>query len=131
MIASPEEFNIAVSKPRDAWGTAQGSLTMSKDLAALLDMRKTLAERSMSTEAIDRRIAAERVRLVRERFDRPGPQRASALEVTANRQAPAEQSVRVIRKSTSETSQEKQFKAPPATYFGTPRMPPKAPVRNY
>lgn len=131
MVGDPEEFKQAASKPRDSWGQAQRSLTMSKDLVALLDMRKTLAERSMSTEAIDRRIAAERVRLVRERFDRPGPQRAATLEVTANRGAPAEQSVRVIRKNVAETPKEKQFKAPPATYFGTPKMPPQAPLRNY
>lgn len=131
MIASPEEFNIAVSKPRESWGTPQGSLAMSKELSTLLDMRKTLAERNMSTEAIDRRIAAERVRLVRERFDRPGPQRAATLEVTASRDAPEQQSVRVIRKNVADAPQEKQFKAPPATYFGTPKMPPKAPLRNY
>jgi len=131
MVGNPEEFNSAASKPRESWGEAQRSLTMSKDLTALLDMRKTLIERSMPTDAIDRRIAAERVRLVRERFDRPGPQRAATLEVTANRGAPNEQSVRVIRKSVAETPKEKQFKAPPATYFGTPKMPPKAPLRSY
>jgi uncharacterized protein len=130
MVGDPEEFKIAASRPKDSWGQPQGSLTMSKELATLLDMRKTLVKRSKSTEAIDRRIAAERVRLVRERFDRPGPQRASTLEVTANRGAPGEQSIRVIRPDAGQTPP-KQFKVPPPTYYGTPKMPPKAPLRNY
>jgi uncharacterized protein len=127
MVSNPEEFNIAVSEPREKWGPAVRSLSMSKDLEMLLAMRQTLQERKLSTEAIDRRIAAERVRLVREQMDKPSPQRASTLEVTASRSKHQEQSVRIIRQSKPDGG----FKVPPATYFGKPKMPPTAPVRNF
>ncbi|RKT59390.1 hypothetical protein DFR40_1277 [Azonexus fungiphilus] len=130
MVSNPEEFNIAVSQPKEKWGPPQRSLAMSKELESLLAMRRTLEERKMSTETIDRRIAAERVRLVREQVDRPPAQRATTLEVTASRGKPAEQSVRVLREG-GEAPAGKQYKVPPATYFGTPKMPPKGPVRNY
>lgn len=131
MVSNPEEFNIAVGQPKEKWGTLQRSLAMSKELEILLNMRKTLAERKMSTEAIDRRIAAERVRLAREHFDRPSPQRASTLEVSASRNKSSEQSVRIIQQNRSAPAAEPKFKVPPATYFGKPKMPPTAPVRNY
>ena len=131
MVSNPEEFNIAVGQPKEKWGTLQRSLAMSKELEILLNMRKTLVERKMSTDSIDRRIAAERVRLTREQFDRPGPQRASTLEISASRGKSSDQSVRVIQQGKPVPGIDPRFKVPPATYFGKPKMPPTAPVRNY
>jgi hypothetical protein len=128
MVSNPEEFNIAVSQPREKWGEPVRSLSMSKDLEILLAMRQRLLERQQSTDAIDRRIAAERVRLVREQLGKPSsPQRASTLEVSASRSKSQEQSVRIIRQGKPDGG----FKVPPATYSGKPKMPPTAPVRNY
>lgn len=131
LLGDPAAFREAASKPREAWADTTRSLAMSKDLEAFLAMRKTLLERGMSTEAIDRRIAAERARLVRERFDTPALKRATTLEVTASQQRPGEQSVRVLREGEPVETGQKSFKVPPPTYFGTPKMPPKAPVRNF
>ncbi|WP_306604340.1 ankyrin repeat domain-containing protein [Azonexus sp.] len=128
MVSNPEEFNIAVSQPKEKWGEPKRSLSMSKELETLLSMRQTLAERKLSTDAIDRRIAAERVRLVREQLDRPSsPQRASTLEVTASRNKSQEQSIRIIQQKKPDAG----FKVPPATFHGKPKMPAPAPVRNY
>lgn len=128
MVSNPEAFNIAVSQPKEKWGEPKRSLSMSKELESLLAMRQSLADRKLSTDAIDRRIAAERVRLVREQFDRPAsPQRASTLEVTASRNKRQEQSIRIVPQTKSDAG----FKVPPATFHGTPKMPAPAPVRNY
>lgn len=129
MVTNPEEFNIAVSQPKEKWGGAQRSLRSSKDLEILLDMREKLIERGMATINIDKRIAAERARIVRaELDDRPGPTRAVTLEVTASRHKPNEQSVQIVgdRKAPSAG-----YKVPPATFSGKPKMPLKGPVKNY
>lgn len=129
MITSPEEFNIAVSEPKQKWGEARRSLGMSPQLEKLLRMRDLVLERGLSPTTIDERIAAERARIVRKEFDRKAlPPRATALEITASRKNPQEQSVRVIG---GEEAKPKEFKVPPATYSGQPKMPPKVPVKNY
>ncbi|MDP2882340.1 MAG: ankyrin repeat domain-containing protein [Azonexus sp.] len=130
MVSNPEEFNIAVSQPKEKWGAPVRSMRSSKELEELLGMREKLVERSMSTEVIDKRIATERVRIVRAEMDRPTPARAVTMEITASRKKPQEQSATII---VDEKGKGKAvgFKAPPATYFGTPKMPLKAPVRNY
>lgn len=129
MLTNPEEFNIAVSQPREKWGTPNRSLRMSKELEQLLDMREKLVERGMATEAIDRRIAAERVRIVRSEFDRQAPvQRVQTLEISASRKKPQEQSAQIIY---DDKGKAVGYKVPAATYFGTPKMPPKGNVRNY
>ncbi len=131
LVGNPEEFKLAASKPRDSWGQPQASLPMTAELDALLQTRKALIERGMSTEVVDRRIAAERVLQLRERLDRNLPQRAATLEVTAKRGSPGEQSVRVIRSGTPANTGDKQFNVPPPTYFGKPKMPPPPAMRNY
>ncbi|UCV21860.1 ankyrin repeat domain-containing protein [Ferribacterium limneticum] len=130
MVTNPEEFNIAVSQPKEKWGAPVRSMRSSKELEELLSMREKLVERSMSTNVIDKRIATERVRIVRAEMDRPMPARAVTMEITASRKKPQEQSATII---VDEKGKGKAvgFKAPPATYFGTPKMPIKAPVRNY
>lgn len=98
MLTNPEEFNIAVSQPRETWGEPIRSLSMSDELQALIAMRETLRERQLSTEAIDRRIAAERVRIVRSQLDGRAPAaRAATLEIKASRQDPQRQSARIVR----------------------------------
>nr|WP_255680780.1 ankyrin repeat domain-containing protein [Azonexus sp. R2A61] len=127
LVSNPEAFNIAVAKPKESWGEPSRSLRMSKELESLLEMRKVLADRGMSTDGIDRRIAAERVRIVRETLDRPGPQRASVIEVSADRQS-GQQSVRVVP---ADKPAGGGFKVPPTNFHGQPKMPLKIPTKNY
>ena len=97
MITNPEEFNIAVSKPKETWGEPTRSLRMSKQLEELMDMREKLVDRGESTAAIDKRIALERVRVMRSESERPAaPQRAVTMEITASRKAPQAQSAKII-----------------------------------
>jgi len=127
LVSDPQEFNTAVSQPRDSWGAAPRSVFMSKALEDLLTMRQALAERKMSTEVIDRRIAAERMRIVRAEFDRPAtPQKAVTLEVSASRSKADQQSIRIVPTGKAAPP---VYQVPPATYFGKPRMP--VPTRNY
>ena len=130
MVSNPEEFNIAVSQPKEKWGEPKRSLRSSKELENLLGMREKLIERGMSTEAIDKRIAAERVRIVRNELDRqaPAPARAATLEISASRKKPEDQSAQIIYDNKGKAV---GYKAPAATYFGTPKMPPRGTVKNY
>lgn len=128
MLTNPEEFNIAVSEPKEKWGEARRSVRSSKELETLLGMRETLRERGMKTDLIDKRIAAERLRIVRAEVDRQVPaSRASTLEITASRKKPKEQSAKIVDDQGRTTG----FKVPPATFSGKPKMPPKATVKNY
>jgi hypothetical protein len=129
MLTNPEEFNIAVSQPKESWGEAKRSVRSSKELEALLTMRQQLEARSLSTTAIDKRIAAERVRIVRSELDNQAPPaRAATLEITASRRRPKEQSAQIIY---DDKGKAVGYKAPPATYSGTPKMPVKGAVKNY
>ena len=97
MLTNPEEFNIAVSQPKETWGEPTRSLRMSKELEELMEMREKLVERGESTEGIDKRIAIERVRVMRSEIDQPKtPQRAATMEITASRKAPKDQSAKII-----------------------------------
>jgi len=127
LVGDPASYQEALNQPKEHWGPPQRSLFMSRELEALLAMRKQVEARKMSTADLDRLIAAERARIVRQQVERPVAPRATALEVTARRDKPAEQSVRIVGQEASP----KTFKVPPATYSGKPKMPPKAPVRNY
>jgi hypothetical protein len=128
MVSNPEEFNIAVSQPKEKWGEPVRSMRTSKELEELLSMREKLVERSMSTTTIDKRIATERMRIVRAEMDRPKAARAASMEITASRKKPQEQSASIVY---DDKGNKTGFKAPPATYFGTPKMPAKVPVKNY
>ncbi|MGB4227999.1 MAG: ankyrin repeat domain-containing protein [Candidatus Dechloromonas phosphoritropha] len=97
MITNPEEFNIAINKPKETWGEPTRSLRMSKELEELMEMREKLVGRGESTAAIDKRINVERVRVMRAEMDSPAtPARAATMEITASRKAPKEQSARII-----------------------------------
>ena len=128
LVTNPEEFNIAVSQPKEKWGEPMRSLRSSKELEALLTMRERLVERNMATETIDKRIAAERVRIVRSELDRQAPARAAALEITASRNKPQDQSANIVYDAGGKAV---GFKVPPATFTGKPKMPPKGKVKNY
>ncbi len=128
MVSNPEEFNIAISQPKEKWGEPTRSMRMSKELETLLNMREKLVERNMATDAIDKRIAAERVRIMRAELDHPAPARAASLEITASRDKPQQQSANIVY---DEKGKAVGYKVPPATFTGKPRMPPKVPVRNY
>jgi len=128
LVTNPEEFNIAVSQPKEKWGEPMRSLRTSKELETLLSMREKLVERGMATEVIDKRIAAERVRIVRSELDRTAPARAAAMEITASRNKPQDQSANIVY---DDQGKAVGFKVPPATFTGTPKMPPKGKVKNY
>jgi hypothetical protein len=129
MVSNPEEFNIAVSQPKEKWGAPTRSLRTSRELDELLKMRETLAQRGLSTDQIDKRIAAERVRIVRAELDRPqAPGRAATLEISASRARPQVQKAQIVQ---GERGRQAGYPVPPATYVGTPRMPPKGPVKHY
>ena len=128
MVSNPEEFNIAVSQPKEKWGPPVRSMRSSKELEELLNMREKLVERGMSTDLIDKRISTERVRIVRAEMDRPTPVRAATMEITASRKKPQDQSATIIY---DDKGKAVGYKAPPATYFGTPKMPVKGPLKNY
>jgi hypothetical protein len=127
MVTNPEEFNIAVSQPKEKWGQPLRSVRSSKELEELLSLREKLVERHMSTTVIDKRIATERMRIVRAEMDRPMPARAVTMEITARRKKPQEQSAKIV----DDDGKAGGFKAPPATYYGTPKMPIKGLVKNY
>lgn len=129
-VSVPEVFSEAVSKPKVSWGEQRRSFQATPELETLTAMRKTLAERNLSTTAIDRRIAAERARIVRSEIDGLRPQRVQTLEVSASRSRPGDQSVRVIRKDKAAPTGG-GFAVPPATRSGPVKMPIKAPTRNY
>jgi len=129
MITRPEEFNIAISEPREKWGEAQRSLGMSAELEKLLRIREAIMARNLPTKSIDDRIAAERARIVEAESGRQGlPPRAAVLEITASRKNPTQQSARMIKET---DDQPKRFKVPPVTYTGQPKMPVKGTVKNY
>lgn len=128
LVSDADEFNSAVNQPKESWGKAQRSLRTSPELETLLIMREKLVERGMATETIDRRIASERVRVVRAEMDRPQPASAPMLEITASRGKPAEQSANIVYDGQGKAT---GYKVPPATVFGTPKMPPKGKVKNY
>ena len=97
MITNPEEFNLAVSQPKESWGEPTRSLRMSKELEELMEIREKLVARGESTAAIDKRIAIERVNVMRAEMGRPAvPQRAATMEITASRKSPQEQSAKIV-----------------------------------
>ncbi|MDE2440910.1 MAG: ankyrin repeat domain-containing protein [Betaproteobacteria bacterium] len=128
MVSNPEEFNIAIAKPKESWGGAVRSLRTSKELENLLNIREALVKQGASTEAVDKRISIERMRIVHAEMGRGAPERAATMEITASRAKPLEQSAQIIY---DDSGKAVGYKAPPATYFGTPKMPPKTAVKNY
>lgn len=125
---SPEEFKVAASEPREKWGEPKKSLKMSVELDQLLRMREILEARNLSTAGIDNRIAAERARIVRTELKREALPPVAALEITASRKSPQEQSASLVY---GQDGKPQGFKVPPATFVGQARMPPKAPVKNF
>ena len=115
-----------VTDPKNS--TGNDDITDGALLENLLNIRETLAARGHSTEAVDKRIAVERMRIVRSDLDRATPARAATLEITAKRTNPQDQSAKIIY---DDKGKAVGYIAPPTTYFGKPKMPPKAPVRNY
>jgi hypothetical protein len=129
MITNPEEFDIAVSQPKEKWGQPRRSMRTSKELENLLGIRETMVQRNLSTDVIDKRIAAERVRIVRQELDRQGgPSRAATLEITASRKGPEKQSANIVY---DDKNKPVGFKVPSATFTGTPKMPTRSSVKNY
>lgn len=130
-LATPDEYRAAVDQPREKWGDAQRSLAMSADLQQLFRVRARLAEKGMSLTQVDERIAAERARIVRREFNRQAlPPRATRLEITASQQSPDRQSAKLVEQG-GQAVPAAGFKVPPASFSGRPRMPAKAPTRNY
>lgn len=129
MVTNPEEFNIAISQPKEKWGEPRRSVKMSPELERLLAMREVLVERKLSVSAIDNRIAAERARIIRAEMRQEAlPPRAATLEISASRKAPREQSAQIVYDADGKPQ---GYKVPPATFSGQPRMPPRSPAKSY
>jgi len=97
-LASAGEFTAAVNEPREKWGEPRRSQPQSPLLEQLLHTREALVTRSLSTEAVDARIAAERARIIRAGVSAGAlPPRAATLEITARRAAPRDQSARLVQ----------------------------------
>lgn len=129
MIASPEEFNIAVAAPKEKWGEGRRSATGSAHLDQLMRIREAIVARGTPTKVIDERIAAEQARLLQSDPSRQAlPPRAATLEITASKKDPKKQSANIV---VDEEGKAKGFKVPPATYSGKPKMPVKGQVKNY
>lgn len=129
MVTTPEEFNIAISQPKEKWGETSRSVGMTPQLEKLLRIREAIVARGNPTKAIDAKIAAERQRILEEERRRQGlPPRAATLEITASKKDYNNQSANMVY---DDEGKVKGFKVPGATYHGQPRMPPKGQVKNY
>ena len=96
VAATPDAFRAAASRPKADWGQVQKSEAVPKDIEELLVIRDILASRGMSLDKVDRRIAALRARYARASLKHEAPPPAAALEITAERRAPARQEMRVV-----------------------------------
>lgn len=97
LVASPQAFRTAASRPKADWGQARKSEATTPEIEELLRIREVLATRNMSLDQVDRRIAAMRAKLARDSLKREAPPPAAAvLEITAERRAPARQEVRML-----------------------------------
>ncbi len=128
MVSDPAEFNMAISQPKEKWGEPIRSMRTSKELEDLLGMREQLLARGMSTDVVDKRISAERVRIMRAEMDRPQPEREASMEITASRKKPQEQSANIVYDDSGKAI---GYKVPPATFSGRPKMPAMGPVKYY
>lgn len=128
-MATAPEYAAALNEPKEKWGDGKRSLRSSAELEQFLRMREILAQRGMSTETIDNRIAAERARIVRSEFKREAlPPRVAALEISASRKSPNDQSAAVVYGPDGKAA---GYKVPPATFSGQAKMPPKVPLKAY
>lgn len=129
VITTADQFNAAMNQPREKWGEGVRSASMSRHLEFLLSIREVIVARGNPVESIDRKIAAERMRILeQERKSQGLPPRAFTLEVSASRKNPGQESVKIVG---APAGQAKEFKVPPATFSGKPRMPPRGQVKNY
>lgn len=94
---TPEVFQQAASKPKAEWGEVRKSEPVPKDLEDLLAVRAVMAGRGLAADKIDRSIAALRAKYARASLKREAPPAAAAaLEITAERNAPTRQQVRIV-----------------------------------
>lgn len=97
-VAPPQEFAAAASRPKADWAEAKRSEPTSEALLEMLRIREILAERKLNVDKLDRRIAAERVKIARGGVaPEAAPPAATVLEIRASRSAPERQSARMIR----------------------------------
>ncbi len=124
-IATPEELQNALSKPKAAWQPLKKSMAATATLEKLLKMRALLKERGQETASIERRIAGERKAIIDRDFDAGKPQkaeRAQQLEISAQKEAPEQQKIEL-----------KALPLSPKKRVGPPApMPPKSDsLRNF
>lgn len=97
LVTTASEYAEAMNKPKIAWGEPKRSFGMTRDMATLLSMRSKLEASGRNTESIDKRIATERMRIVRADMDRRKmPEMMPVIEVSASRTKPSDQSVSII-----------------------------------
>jgi uncharacterized protein len=101
LIVDADTFAQVASRPKESWGTTTRSEPASDELKRLLRLREILEDRKLDTLKIDRRISKERAAMYRASLDPKAlppasqPQEAT-LEITAKRDAPEEQSARMV-----------------------------------
>jgi hypothetical protein len=95
MVASADQFRAAASRPKSDWGQVRKSEAVAPEIADLLRIRDILASRDLPVDKVDRRIAALRAKYARESLKKQAPP-ARMLEITAKRQAPEQQEVRIV-----------------------------------
>lgn len=95
MVSTSEDFRAAASRPKADWGQVRRSEAVPPDVADLLRIRELLVSRNLAVDKVDRRIAALRAKYARESLKKQAPP-PRMLEITAERQAPERQEVRLV-----------------------------------
>lgn len=94
-ISTPEEFAAVANRPRSDWGLARRSEQAPAELERLLQIRRAMQAKGYSVERIDGRIAAARAKYARVAAQALPPS-AMALEISARRANPKDQSTRLV-----------------------------------
>lgn len=94
-ISSPEEFAAVANRPRSDWGLARRSEQAPAELERLLQIRRAMQAKGYNVERIDGRIAAARAKYARI-SSQALPPSAMALEISAKRANPKDQSTRLV-----------------------------------
>ena len=97
MIASPEEIQEVLSKPKSHWVPLKKSMASTATLEKLLKMREELRARGHDIAAIERRIAGERKAIIDRDFDAGKPAKVEIVEVHAQKDAPEKQKIQIQR----------------------------------
>ncbi|MDR0529599.1 MAG: ankyrin repeat domain-containing protein [Zoogloeaceae bacterium] len=119
-LGSEEDFAVAASLPKSAWGNGARARPLPPDLDKLLRDRAYLIARGLSPENIDRNIAALRARYARE-SNVDSPPRVHMLQITADPDTPDRQRAEIVSRPATSS---------PAPYRLPRQKPHKIPARH-